>query len=42
MVAETIMGMIFFVIQKKGNINLDAEISPIEEPKQSKTQTVSK
>lgn len=36
MVAETIMGMIFLVIQKKWNINLDAEISPIEEPKNPK------
>lgn len=40
MIAETIMGMIFLVIQKKLNINLwcglDAEISPVQEPNNPK------
>lgn len=46
MIAETTEGMIFPLIQKKWNTDLwgglDAEISPVKEPKKSKTWTDSK
>lgn len=46
MIAETTKGMIFPLIQKKWDIDLqgglDAEISLVKEPKQSKTWTDSK